>query len=164
MKRLSSILAAAAFVAFISDAAMAQASATQTVTLAVNAVQLISVSSNAVTLTITGSGAAAGTNAVGSASDNTTTYNITHNAAAPLRITAAINTNMPAGTSLDLALGNTGGNGTGASVTLSSTAQDVVTGIGAGIISGGTIGYTFAADASAGQFSGSRTVTLTLTN
>jgi hypothetical protein len=165
MKRSLSLLAAAAFVALISDAAMAQATATQTVSLSVSAVQLIAVSNSAVTLTIDGTSAVAGTNAVGSASDNSTTYSITHNGASNLRITAAIDAVMPSGTSLSLGLANAGGNGASAgTVVLSTTAQDVVTGIAAGVVAGETISYTFAADASAGQFSGSRTVTLTLTN
>ena len=165
MKRITSILAAAALVALMSDAAMAQATATQTVNLSVSAVQLIDVSSNSITLSIDGSSAVAGTQAVGSASDNSTSYSITHNAGSNLRITAAIDSDMPAGTSLTVNLANAGGNGSSAgTLTLSSTAQDAVTGIGAGVVSGETISYTFAADATAGQFSGSRTVTLTLTN
>jgi len=165
MKHLTSIFAAVAFVALVNDAAIAQVTATQTVNLSVSAVQLIAVSNSSVTLSIDGSAAVAGTNGVGSASDNSTTYSITHNGAASLRITAAIDAAMPAGTTLDLALANVGGNGSSAgTVILSSTAQDVVTGIAAGVVSGEAISYTFSADATAGQFSGSRTVTLTLTN
>jgi len=164
MKRTTSILAAAALVTLISGGLLAQSTATQTVTLSVASVQLIAVDNNAVTLSIDGTSAVAGTNAVGSATDNSTTYSVTHNGAANLRITAAIDAAMPAGMSLSINLANSTNGTSAGAVTLGTTAQDVVTGIAKGIVNGESIGYTFSANADAGQFSGSRTVTLTLSN
>ena len=165
MKRTISILAAAAFFAFISESAIAQSSAQQTVNLSVSAVQLIDVSSGSVTLSIDGSAAVAGTNAVGSATDNSTSYSITHNNGANLRVTAQIDAAMPAGMTLSIDLANASNGTSAGAVDLSDgTAKDVVTTIAKGVVSAETISYSFAADADAGQFSGSRTVTLTLTN
>ena len=165
MKRTSSTLAAAALVTLISGALMAQTqtTATQTVNLSVASVQLIAVSGNMVSLGIDGTSAVAGTNAVGTDTDNSTTYSVTHNGSTPLRITAAIDVAMPSGTSLSIDLATSNGTSAG-TVTLGTTAQDVVTGIAKGVISAQSIGYSFSADASAGEFLGSRTVTLTLSN
>ncbi len=161
MKRITSILAAAAFVALISDAAMAQNSANQTVTLAVSAIAKLSVSGDPGALTI--SAGAAGTDALTPVSDNSTNYSITHNGASA-KITAGINSALTAGYTLEVALASTKGT-TGGTVDISNatTAVDVVTAIAKGADANQGITYTFSADASAGALaSTTRTVTLTL--
>ena len=79
MKKSIVILGVAILSMALVSNVMAQATATQTVSLAVNSVYKISTSGNPGALTITTG--TAGTNALTSVSDNTTTYSITQNVA-----------------------------------------------------------------------------------
>ena len=160
MKRTSILLAAFAIAAVMTQSAFAQATATQTVNLTVNSIYKLAVSGNPGALTISDMVVGATTASV---SDATSNYSMTTNVASS-RMTAQIDAALPAG--LTLTIGLVGGNGTSAgTVDVSDgTAKDVVTAIARGAASAQTITYGFTADASAGAFTGSRTVTLTLTN
>lgn len=140
-----------------------QNTATQTVSLAVSPVAKITVSGNPGPLTI--SDGAAGTDALTSVQDASTTYSITHNSLGNLRITAGINLALSAGYKLEVLLASSKGGPAGTVDISSGSATDVVTGIARGADAGRTITYIFSADASAGAMaSTNRTVTLTLTN
>lgn len=91
------------------------------------------------------------------------TYAVTTNGT-NRKITAAIDTNMPAGVTLTVALGApTGGNSSG-TVTLTSVAQDVVTNITTVNESGLSISYGLSADITAGVIpAGNKTVSYTIT-
>ncbi len=152
MKKLSIIV----LVVALSAMAFAQ-DATQNVTLTVGAVQKMSVSGPA-SLSI--SEGVAGTDALTSAVNNATTYNITHNQTSR-KITAALDVNMPADITLEISMASTKGTGDVTKV-LSTTAQDVVTAIARGADANRVITYTLSALASAGEFSGTRTVSFTI--
>jgi hypothetical protein len=130
----------------------------QTVTYQVTAINEISVSGNPSALII--NSATAGSNP-DDASDNSTTYAITTNESSK-KITGAINTAMPSNTTLKVTLASSGGTSAG-QVTLSASAQDLVTGISTLAESGNTITYVFSATAGAGVISSAqKTVTLTV--
>ncbi|MGA1875949.1 MAG: hypothetical protein ACMUIA_10110 [bacterium] len=157
------IIIALVFFVFIfgtGDLAEAQ-TATQLVTFEVQAIDAVSVSGDPGALVI--GGAAAGSPPT-SATDSTTSYAITTNQA-NRRITGAIDSAMPANTTLSINLAAPIASGTSAGdVSLSTTALDLVTGINALAESARTITYTFSATPAAGVIaSTSRTVTLTLT-
>lgn len=152
--------------AFAVQAAFAQTTATQSVNLTVNTVYKISTSGNPSALTVTTG--TAGTDALTSVSDNSTTYSITQNFGNTVKITANLDAALQAGYSLNISLASTKGTSAGTvdiSNATSASALSVVTGINRGADAGQTIGYTFSALASAGMLtSTTRTVTLTLTN
>jgi hypothetical protein len=149
--------------ALASETGFSQATATQSLTLAVNSVAKIGVSGNPGPLTI--SDGVAGTDALTSVSDASTTYSITHNSTTDMRITAGLDVALPAGYTLQVSLASNKGGSAGATTIPAGSAVNVVTGIARGADAGRTITYTFSADASAGALaSTSRTVTLTLTN
>ncbi len=145
----------------ICQVAVAGNTATQTVTFEVQAINEISVSGNPGNLIVNSATAGSQPDAV---SDNSTSYAITTNETTK-KITGAIDTNMPANTTLQINLtAPTGGTSAG-NVTLTTTAADLVTSISQVAESGLTITYTFSATVSAGVVtSTSRTVTLTLTD
>ncbi len=166
MKRMIVILTVAVLSVVFVQSAMAQATANQTVTLAVNAVYKIATSGNPGALTITTG--TAGVEALTSVSDNSTTYSITQNVANTVKVTAHMDAVLGAGYSLLLNLASTKGTSAGdvdISNALSGSAVDIVTGISRGADAGQVITYTFSANASAGTLaSTTKTVTLTLTN
>ncbi|HWP81387.1 MAG TPA: hypothetical protein VNN76_01910 [Bacteroidota bacterium] len=166
MKKLSVISIVALVAIFGTQAAFAQASATQTVSLAVNAVYKIATSGSPAPLVITEG--TAGSDNLTSVSDNSTTYSITQNVGNTLKITAHMDAALPSGYTLNINLASTKGTSLG-NVNISNatagSAVDVVTGIARGADAAQTIGYTFAATASAGTLtSTTKTITLTLTN
>jgi hypothetical protein len=144
----------------------AQATATQTLTLAVNAVYKISTSGNPSPLSITTG--TAGSDNLTPVTENSTTYSITQNYGNTVKITANLDAALPAGYTLNLALGSTKGTSAGSvdiSNATSGSAVNVVTGIQKGADASQPITYTFSALASAGTLtSTAKTVTLTLTN
>jgi hypothetical protein len=148
------------------ESVRAQATATQTLTLAVNAVYKIATSGNPSPLTIaTGT---AGSDNLTAVSDNSTTYSITQNFGNTVKITANLDAALPVGYTLRLSLASTKGTSAGSvdiSNATSGSAVNVVTGIQKGADATQPIGYSFSALASAGTLtSTSKTVTLTLTN
>jgi hypothetical protein len=166
MKRIVAVLTVAVLSLVVVQSAMAQATANQTVTLAVNAVYKIAVSGDPGALTITTG--TAGVDALTSVSDNSTTYSITQNVAGTVKVTAHMDAVLGAGYGLLLNLASTKGTSAGdvdISNATSGSAVDLITGIGLGADAGQAITYTFSANASAGVLaSTTRTVTLTLTN
>ncbi len=166
MKKTTIILLMSAVSVVLVESVRAQATATQTLTLAVNAVYKIATSGNPSPLTITSG--TAGSDNLTAVTDNSTTYSITQNFGNSVKITASLNSVLPAGYALKLALGSTKGTSAGRvdiSNATSGSAVNVVTGIQIGADAAQPISYTFSALASAGMLSStSKTVTLTLTN
>jgi hypothetical protein len=112
-------------------------------------------------LTITVNAATAGS-APTAATDATTTYAVTTNETGQ-KITGEIDSNMPTGVTLTVALvAPTGGTSTGAT-SLTTVAADLVTGIATLNESGKTITYSLSATSAAGVVSSaSKIVTLTI--
>jgi len=168
MKKILSIAAVITLALMFAQMSFAQATATQTVNLSVGAISKIAITGSPITLTVTT--ANVGTDALVPATDNSSTYSITHNSATALRITANLDQVVPAGYSLQINLAPTAGKGTSAgtidiSNALAASAVAVVTAIPKGADANRTITYTFNANASAGTLaSTARIVTLTLTN
>ena len=95
--------------------------------------------------------------------DNTTTYTVKTTNGNPKKITATINSAMPVGTTLQIALAAVTGSVGVAPVTLSTTAQTVLTNITTTANRTGGITYTFSATPAAGVItSTTRIVTFTL--
>jgi hypothetical protein len=166
MKKSIVILGVAILSMALVSNVMAQATANQTVSLAVNSVYKIATSGNPGGLTITTG--TAGTNALSTVSDNTTSYSITQNVAGTVKVTANLDAALSAGYTLQLNLASSKGTSAG-TVDISNTtpgaAVNVVTGIAMGADANQTVTYTFGADASAGTLSSTnKVVTLTLTN
>ena len=166
MKKVLTIAGALILNFVIPQETMAQATANQNVTLAVNAVYKIATSGNPGAMTITTG--TAGTNALTSVSDASTTYSITQNFASTVKITANLDAALPAGYTLQLNLASTKGTSAGTvdiSATTPASASNVVTNVALGADAGQAITYTFGANASAGVLaSTAKVVTLTLTN
>ena len=166
MKKSTMFVALVALSAFAIEASFAQASATQNLTLAVNTVYKIATSGNPGALTVTTG--TAGTDALTSVSDNSTTYSMTQNFGNTVKITANLNTVLTAGYVLQINLASTKGTSAGTvdiSNATSGSAVSVVTGINRGADAAQAITYTFSALASAGTLSSTaKVVTLTLTN
>lgn len=166
MKKTVMVLLTSIMSMVLVESARAQATATQTLTLAVNAVFKIATSGNPSPLTVTTG--TAGSDNLTAVTDNSTTYSITQNYGNTVKITANLNSALTAGYTLKLALASTKGTSAGSvdiSNATSGSAVNVVTGIQKGADAGQSISYTFSALASAGTLSStSKTVTLTLTN
>jgi hypothetical protein len=157
------LVPALGLLALVSDTGLSQATATQSLTLSVSSVAKIAVSGNPGPLTI--ASGVAGTDALSSVTDASTTYSITHNNISNMRITAGLNIALDSGYKLEVALASDKGGPAGTVDISTGAAVNVVTGIPKGADAGRTITYTFSADASAGTMtSTNRTVTLTLTN
>ncbi len=163
--KISLLLALAAGV-LTTTALIAQTSVTQSVNLTVNTVYKISTSGNPAPLTVTTG--VAGTDALTSVSDNSTTYSITQNYGNTVKITANLDAALQSGYTLRVNLASLKGTSAGTvdiSSATSGSAVSVVTGIGRGADAGQIITYTFSALASAGPLTATtKTVTLTLTN
>jgi len=146
--------------------AMAQATANQSLSLAVNAVYKIAVSGDPGSLTVTTG--TAGNNALTSVSDNSTKYSITQNVAGTVKVTANLDAALAAGYQLQMNLGSALGTSAGTvdiSGTTPGSALNVVSSVAMGADANQVITYTFGANASAGTLSStSKVVTLTLTN
>jgi hypothetical protein len=166
MKKTMMVLMISALSMITVESVRAQATATQTLTLAVNAVYKIATSGNPGPLTITTG--TAGSDNLTAVTDNSTTYSITQNYGNTVKITANLNSVLPAGYTLLLGLNSTKGTSAGSvniSNATSGSAVNVVTAIQKGADAGQSITYTFSALASAGTLaSTAKTVTLTLTN
>jgi hypothetical protein len=166
MKKSIVVLALVVLSFAVAQNAMAQANATQNLTLAVNAVYQIATSGNPGAMTITTG--TAGTDALSTVSDATTKYSVTQNFANTVKVTANLDAAMSAGYTLQLNLASTKGTSAGTvdiSATSPGSASNVVTNIVKGADANQTITYTFGALASAGVLtSTAKTVTFTLTN
>ena len=157
-KRILSALCAGIVVLGAAGKANAQTD-TNTVTYSVSQVSLVNIAGDVSLAINTGTAGSGLTSATAS-----TTYAITNNyITSGVKITGSLNTVMPTGTTLTLAVSAPAASGTTAGVkTLTATAQDLVTGIGAVSESGLNMAFTLTATVSAGVIS-SATKTLTLT-
>ncbi len=154
--QIAATLAIAASV-FAARDASAQ-TATQTVSYEVAAVDQISVSGSPSLVVNTATAGSALTSASASG-----TYAVTTNGTGR-KITASLDSNMPSGVALTVSLGAPTGATSAGTVTLSTTAQDVVTGITTVNESGLSIGYGLSATVAAGVVpAGNKTVTYTIT-
>ena len=161
MRRIFAFVVLALCLVFLSNDALAQ-TANQTLSLSVVAVQQIAVSGNPGALTLNAV-ATIGLPNYTPATDASTSYSITQNAGVS-RITAELDANMPANTTLQVNLASTLGT-TAGTVDISNTAgsaANVVTAIANGADQNQTITYTFSGTTAATPFAGTRVVTLTL--
>lgn len=148
-----------ATMALLSAAGVAQAqTAAQNVTFQVNAINQISVTGSPSLTINTATAGSAPTAATASA-----TWAVTTNQTGA-KITASINSNMPAGLTLSANLGAPTGATSAGAAALSAISVDVVTGITKLAEGSLSIGYTLSATTAAGVVSSaSRTVTYTIT-
>jgi hypothetical protein len=124
------------------------------------AAQTISVSGNPSALRVTTAVAGSSPTAV---SNSATTYSVTNLLLLPKKITAKLNSAMPAGVTLTITLAAPAGATSIGPVTLTTAAQDVVQNIGLGTFSNLAITYQLSATTAAGVVaSASKTVTLTV--
>ena len=154
-----SVIAASLTSALLASHAVSAQSATQVVTFSVSAISVMSVSGNPAAMNIT-------TATPGSAptpvTDASTSYAITTNETSK-KIVADISANMPSGLTLQINLQAPTGATSAGTVTLTTTAADVVNNVGTVAQSGRTITYTLSATTAAGVVASStRTVTLTI--
>jgi hypothetical protein len=141
---------------------VAQVTANHVVTLNVNAVRLLSVSG---TPTLTIAAGTVGSNDLTTVTDNSSTYSLTQNASATAKVTAALNTALGVGYKLQInAANSTGGVSQGTLDISDATAKTVLLGLPKGAYSAQVITYTFDAKASSGTFTGTKTMTLTLSD
>ena len=146
--------------ALITIASTASAQVTQDVTIAVNAISQIAVTGGAQSLTISTATAGSGLNSASSTVSWAVTTNQTNQ-----KITASVNSALPAGVTLSVSLQapTAGGMSTGPNA-LSTSAADVVTGISTVAEGGIPLTYTLSALPTAGVVaSTTRTVTYTIT-
>jgi len=161
LKLVRSMLVGLVLLTLVSSAAMAGNTANQTVTFEVQAINEVAVSGNPAALIV--NSATAGSEPV-LVSDASTTYDITTNGTNK-KITAAINTNMPANVTLTAALAAPTGGTSAGDTTLSTVAANVVTAITQKAETAKTITYKLSATVAAGVVvSDTKTVTLTLTD
>lgn len=141
------------------DVRLFAATANATVTLTISSIDSISVSGNPATLLV--NSATAG-NDLNNATDSSTTYAVSTNNSSR-RVTASIASAMPTGLTLSIqATAPSGGTSTG-SVSMSTTAAALVTGISLIANSGLSLTYTLAATLTATQVTNAtNTVTYTI--
>ena len=162
MRMLKSLLLTVIIIAGTTQIAAAQTD-TQDVTIVVAAIDVISVSAGTLTITINSATPGSPPDA---SNDATTTWALTSNNASTTKITGSLGSAYAAGISLAVTLQapTASGTSTGA-VTLTTTDQDLVTGMSAQNESGRTITYSAAATTAvapngAGE---QQTVTFTIT-
>ncbi len=159
MKTSSKLLMALALMVGSTVAARAQTTANQSVAFQVDAINQISVTGSP-SLVINTATAGSGPT---SATSSTSTWSVTTNQSTA-KITASINTNMPAGLTLWSTLGAPAGATSAGAKSLSTSAVDMVTNVTKLAQSGMTITYQLDATAAAGVVtSTTRTVTYTIT-
>ena len=143
--------------AILAAASPVSAQVTQDVNIAVNAISQIAVTGGAQTLTISTATAGSQPTPATASVNWAVTTNQTNQ-----KVTASIGSNMPAGLVLQAQMeAPAGGLSTGPN-NLSTSAQDLVTGISTLAAGGLNLTYTLSANVSAGVVSTSRTVTYTI--
>ncbi len=158
MKGVLSVLPIAALLLGLAEEASAQ-TATSTVTYEVAAINEISLSSSTASLTVNAATAGSAPTAVTVAQTRAVTTN-----QSTAKVTGAINTNMPAGLTLSVTLGNPTGATSAGKQALTSIAADLVTGITKLNESGLSLTWELAATAAAGVVaSATKTATFTIT-
>lgn len=152
------ILATIAFLAGITGLASAQTTATQTITFQVDAINQIAFSGSPSLVISTASAGSAPTSVNAAA-----TWAVTTNQTGS-KITASINSPMPAGLTLSANLAAPAGASSAGSLSLGTTAVDLVTSITKVAQSAMSVTYTLGATPAAGVVSSTtRTVTYTIT-
>ncbi len=160
---MTRLLIAVGVLALTVLASLAHASnvATQTVTFQVMAINEISVSGNPAAMIVSTATAGSQPDQVTNA---LTSYNITTNGTSK-KVTGAIDSAMPAGVTLTINLAAPTGATSAGDVSLTATAQNLVTAITQRAEATKTITYKLSATVAAGTVaSASRTVTLTVTD
>jgi hypothetical protein len=161
LRKLIIGLAVLFLLAVLINLVMGANTANQTVTYEVSAINEISVSADPGNLVV--NTATAGSQPTAD-TDATTTWAITTNESSK-KMTGSIDTNMPANVTLQVNLTTPTGGTSQGDVTLSTTVEDLVTGIPSVAESGLTITYTLSATIAAGVVTqAQKTVTLTLTD
>lgn len=156
MKLIRIALPALAFVAVSAGSAAAQ-QATQDVSFEVQAINQLAFTGSPSLVISTATAGGAPTSATANA-----TYAVTTNEA-DRKITAEIDSDMPAGVALSVSLAAPSGAASAGAVQLGTAAQDVVTGISTANASGLNVTYSLSATAAAGVVAaGTRTVTYTI--
>ena len=146
-------------IGFIPTLLLAQTSATAIVTFTITSISSIAVSGNPAAFNIS---AATPGNPPNSATDTSTTYALTTNATAQ-RIQGSVDTAMPSGVALTITLAAPSTGTSTGPVSMTTTPQNLVTGISNVAQSGLGITYTLSASAAAAPVaSASRTVTYTI--
>lgn len=159
MKKFWMILVVVGICLGVAGIVMAGSTADQTATFQVQAINEISVSDNPEVMTIDSATAGSQPDAV---TNTGTTYSITTNGT-DKKITAALDSDMPAGVTLKMTLAAPTGAESNGAVALDDTAKNMVTGISTLAESGKTITYELSALVTAGVLSSNtRTVTLTI--
>jgi DNA-binding response OmpR family regulator len=143
---------------FAAATAGAQSTATQSVSYQVDAINQIAVTGTPSLVVNTAVAGSAPTSATSTGSTWAVTTNQTG-----AKITASINSNMPAGVTLSATLGAPAGASSAGIKALTTVPVDMVTGITKLAASGLAIDYQLDATAAAGPQSGTRTVTYTIT-
>jgi hypothetical protein len=161
IKKVQFLILGLVAVLWISGLSLAGNSGSQTVTFQVAAINEIATSGSPAALVV--SSALAGSQP-SDAVNSVTTYAISTNESTK-KITGALDSAMPANTTLKINLAAPTGAASAGDVALTTTAADLVTGISKVAESGKTITYTFSATVAAGVIPPTnRTVTLTVTN
>ena len=142
----------------VATAASAQ-SASQTLNFEIQNIAVLTLAPGSLTLVVNTATAGASYATPASA---LSAYDITNNQGGH-KITAAVDSNMPAGMTLTASLAAVGGGASAGAQTLTTTAVDVVTAIGAVSTSGSVIHYTLTVPAVASPTTWSRIVTYTIT-
>jgi len=161
MSKFKPLLLAMFVIAGTTQFAAAQSTATQNVTIVVAAIDVISVSAG--TLTITINSATPGS-APDATNDATSTWALTTNNSTTTKITGSLGATYAAGISLDVNLQAPTSSGVSAgAVTLTTTDQDLVTGMSAQNEAGRTITYTASATTAVAPNGGGEVQTVTFT-
>ncbi|MGV8118138.1 MAG: hypothetical protein AB2L14_00090 [Candidatus Xenobiia bacterium LiM19] len=146
-------------VGIFSMASAATGTASCTFSLAISAINELSISGSTITLTIVDPGTPTDPAA---ASDSSTKFNITTNSV-NTKIKAKLDTASPTGTTLTLSLQAPGTSTSNGDIDLTTTDQDVVTGIVRNASIDNVITYKFTTTPAAGVFTSvTRKVTLTI--
>lgn len=134
--------------------ASAQTQQTQTVPLSVSAIDKFTVTGlSPLTITV---------NPVNPTTEFSTTYSITTNSATARRITAKLDSDAPAGVTINVSFESPGGSAVVAAKNLTAAPQNVVTSITHVAASGITITYTVTVTPAVAPTTFSRTVTFTV--
>jgi len=160
---LKTLLLTVIIIAGTTQIAAAQTTATQDVTIVVAAIDVISVSAGTLTITINSATPGSPPDA---SNDVSTTWALTTNNASTTKITGSLGSAYAAGISLAVTLQAPTLSGTSAgAVTLTTTDQDLVTGMSAQYESGRTITYSASATTAVAPTAGEQqTVTFTITS
>lgn len=137
----------------------AATTASATVTYTISSIDSITVSGNPAAFTINTATAGSSPTAV---TDNSTTYAVTTNNTAR-KVTGAVSTAMPSGTTLGISLAAPTGATSAGNINMTTTAQSLVTAIANIAQASLVVNYTFTATLSASQVSAAtNTVTYTV--